>query len=316
MLKLSSQAPKHRSMHDALTCAPHPLRRTRARHAARLAAVLGAALAAAAAATPAGAAVPGGNGNDTGTVPPHAVPQRAPRHSARVNQVSARSATLGPRVLAQGASGEDVAVLQDWLTRRGFRVPSTGYFGPVTQGEVAAFQTARGLQPDGVVGPRTLTAIGLREPLLSWGLRTDSRRFGWLRVIPGSGGIRVDARIMRDVEALIFRYDLRITAGYAPGGHATYGEHPLGLAIDAVPADGNWARAAQLAAAFRWRSDCGSTGCSGQLADPFRFIGYNGYPGHGDPAHAGGNAHIHLSWMHSSTAPNTRARWIVRFRAP
>jgi hypothetical protein len=34
---------------------------------------------------------------------------------------------------------------------------------------------------------------------------------------------------------------------------------------------------------------------------PFRFVGYNGYPGHGDPAHCDCNAHLHLSWLTSAS---------------
>jgi hypothetical protein len=31
-----------------------------------------------------------------------------------------------------------------------------------------------------------------------------------------------------------------------------------------------------------------------------QFIGYNGYPLHGDPSHAGSNAHLHISWQSST----------------
>jgi len=47
-----------------------------------------------------------------------------------------------------------------------------------------------------------------------------------------------------------------------------------------------------------------------------RFIGYNGYPGHGDPAHAGANAHIHFSWVHAPAAPYTQAAWVDVFEVP
>lgn len=258
-------------------------------------------------------------GNDTGTTPPRGTPQTStpvPEARGRRQAIAARSSGLGPRVLAQGMSGEDVAAVQDWLTKRGYPVSSTGYFGPITDGRVRAFQGAHRLAADGVVGPRTLSAFGLYDPIASGGVVSDARSRPWLYAIPGTGGIRVDTRIHGDVEALIVRYDLRVTAAYAAGGHAAGGEHPLGLALDAVPADGNWARADQLASDLGWRSSCGSTGCAGRLPAPFRFIGYNGYPGHGDPAHAGSNAHIHLSWNHTPTAPNSRAYSVQRFRAP
>jgi hypothetical protein len=44
-----------------------------------------------------------------------------------------------------------------------------------------------------------------------------------------------------------------------------------------------------------------------------RFIGYNGYPGHGDPSHAGANAHIHFSWLHAPAIPNSQAAWVDVF---
>lgn len=281
------------------------------------AATLGAcALSAAAAPAAPAAAAPGHN--DTGTVPPRGVAQRAPAASVRASRVyTARSATLGPRVLGVGAGGEDVAALQDWLSRRGHRVPSTGYFGPVTQRQVKAFQRTKKLTADGVVGPKTYFALGLHDPLRSYGIRRVRASGGWLAAIPGTGGIRADRRIVRDIEELIVYYDLRITAAYAAGGHATRGEHPMGLAIDAVPADGNWSRAMQLAHDMGWNARCAANGTNPTCAyAPYRFIEYNGYPGGGDPAHAGYNAHIHLSWLHTPTRYNHRAWRIKVFRAP
>jgi hypothetical protein len=43
------------------------------------------------------------------------------------------------------------------------------------------------------------------------------------------------------------------------------------------------------------------------VREPFRVILYNGYPGHGDPAHASANAHIHFSWQHAPAQPFTPA---------
>jgi hypothetical protein len=40
-----------------------------------------------------------------------------------------------------------------------------------------------------------------------------------------------------------------------------------------------------------------------------RVILYGGYPGHGDPAHAGGNAHIHV-WQHAPARPFTATAWV------
>jgi hypothetical protein len=134
----------------------------------------------------------------------------------------------------------------------------------------------------------------------------------WLAPLPGTS-LRCDARIVPDVLYLLARFHLRATSCYRDDGANDLGEHPLGLALDAVPADGDWSHALAAAQAFGWSAACGSTGCAGQLRPPMRFIGYNGYPGHGDPAHAGANAHIHFSWLHAPAAPYTQAAWVEVF---
>ena len=68
-------------------------------------------------------------------------------------------ATLGDRVLSKGMAGNDVKTLQMLLTRRGFEVPATGYFGKITKRKVRGFQSSRGLTADGVVGPMTRDAF-------------------------------------------------------------------------------------------------------------------------------------------------------------
>jgi len=134
----------------------------------------------------------------------------------------------------------------------------------------------------------------------------------WLAPLPGTD-LSCDARIIPDVEYILGHFGLRATSCYRNDGPDDGGEHPLGLALDAVPVDGDWSRALSAAEAFGWRSTCGSTGCAGQLPPPMRFIGYNGYPGHGDPAHAGANAHIHFSWLHAPAAPYSQAAWVDVF---
>ena len=130
----------------------------------------------------------------------------------------------------------------------------------------------------------------------------------WLLQVPGSRVV-CDRRIVADVQLLLERYKMTATACYSAGGpHKALGEHPLGLAIDAVPAaGGSWDLLAKAAHDFGWRDICGPSGCAGQLPSPFRFIGWNGYPGHGDPAHAGAQAHLHFSWQHTPALPGTPA---------
>jgi hypothetical protein len=67
---------------------------------------------------------------------------------------------FGTRTIAPGMKGWDVAVLQYLLTRR--RLLSTepdGQFGPQTEAAVMRFQRARGLAPDGIVGPATAARL-------------------------------------------------------------------------------------------------------------------------------------------------------------
>lgn len=138
----------------------------------------------------------------------------------------------------------------------------------------------------------------------------------WLAPVPGTSAV-CDRRIVPDVVAILRRYRLAAGDCFALSGHSRVGEHPLGLGIDLVPGEGgSWDHAAQAVRDLGWRPACGATGCAGQLPSPFRFIGYNGYPGHGDPAHAGGNAHIHISWQHTPAAPGTPAARVQTLLPP
>lgn len=63
-------------------------------------------------------------------------------------------------VLRPGSSGSPVTNLQNRLRQLGyFSGSSTGYYGSVTSSAVRRFQAARGLQVDGLAGPRTLAAL-------------------------------------------------------------------------------------------------------------------------------------------------------------
>ena len=102
------------------------------------------------------------------------------------------------------------------------------------------------------------------------------------------------------------RYAIRVTACYSI--HSAAGEHPLGAAIDAVPEPPHtWqATTGAVARLAGWKPSCAASGVAPACArPPFRFVAYNGYPGHGDPAHCqacGGGAHLHLSWLTSASA--------------
>ena len=140
-----------------------------------------------------------------------------------------------------------------------------------------------------------------------------SQSGAWLAPLPGFPGERCDARIVPDVVALAAAYRLQVTDCFGGAPHAIGGEHPLGLAIDAVPADGNWDHTLSMARAFGWTEACASTGCAGR--GPFRVVLYNGYPSHGDPRHSS-IPHIHVSWQHAPAEPFTPARWVRTLIAP
>jgi hypothetical protein len=139
----------------------------------------------------------------------------------------------------------------------------------------------------------------------------------WLAPVPGTG-MSCDARIVGDVRFVLQRFGLRLTACFAASGHAAGGEHPLGLATDLVPVDGDWDRTLAAARSFGWSPGCAANGCAGSARAPMRVVLYNGYPGHGDPAHCSPPscaAHLHLSWLHAATAPLTPAAWVDVLRA-
>lgn len=125
---------------------------------------------------------------------------------------------------------------------------------------------------------------------------------------PGYSPEPVDARILPDAEWVLDSYGLRVTAGRETG-HESHGE---GTALDMVPAAGNshqdWVQSAQrLAEDLGWIPSCGYSGLNTEfggacpLVPAIRFIGYNGFPGHGE-----GN-HIHVSWQDSLSPGATGA---------
>ncbi|MFH9606021.1 peptidoglycan-binding protein [Streptomyces sp. NPDC017448] len=58
-------------------------------------------------------------------------------------------------VISQGATGDRVREIQCLLGYHGHGVTVDGQFGPATKSAVTAFQRARGIGADGIVGPST-----------------------------------------------------------------------------------------------------------------------------------------------------------------
>jgi hypothetical protein len=115
--------------------------------------------------------------------------------------------------------------------------------------------------------------------------------------IPGQPGMTIDERLVADLAFLRAKFHIVVTAGYAPTGHASGGEHPLGLAVDLVPgSDGSWDDIDALA---RWAEPQ-----QNHPRPPFRWVGYDG-----DPNHGRGN-HLHLSWIHGPAPAGPPAPWV------
>jgi peptidoglycan hydrolase-like protein with peptidoglycan-binding domain len=81
--------------------------------------------------------------------------------NSRLSAVStpAQPSPSSAGLLQQGNRGDAVVTLQNKLTRWGYAVPATGYFGSMTANAVLNFQRARGLKVDGIVGSATQGAL-------------------------------------------------------------------------------------------------------------------------------------------------------------
>ena len=67
-----------------------------------------------------------------------------------------------------GDQGAEIAEIQAALASQGYDVTADGDFGPATQAAVAAFQSANGLDNDGLVGAMTYqTLMGRNMPVVS-----------------------------------------------------------------------------------------------------------------------------------------------------
>lgn len=68
-------------------------------------------------------------------------------------------------VLRIGSKGPEVRRAQTLLAAHGFRTgPADGKFGESTRAAVIAFQRSEAMLADGIVGPRTASALGITDP--------------------------------------------------------------------------------------------------------------------------------------------------------
>lgn len=92
-----------------------------------------------------------------------AQPAQPPAQPAPQQPAATQPASGTRPQLQLGSTGPDVVFLQKRLIAFGYYLTPDGQFGPKTQSAVRSFQSANGLQPDGVVGALTWAKLGTRE---------------------------------------------------------------------------------------------------------------------------------------------------------
>ncbi|MFP2930115.1 peptidoglycan-binding domain-containing protein [Pyxidicoccus sp. 3LG] len=95
----------------------------------------------------------------------------------------------GP-TLKQGHSGAPVTALQNRLNQLGFNAGTAdGQFGPKTAAAVKAFQKAKGLVADGIVGPKTWDKLGIKVS-------------GTPSTPPSTGGVRGNSALANNARSV------------------------------------------------------------------------------------------------------------------
>jgi hypothetical protein len=123
----------------------------------------------------------------------------------------------GRRLLRRGMVGWDVSVLQFLLARRGFRFGRLdGRFGSRTQAALIRFQHSAHLEPDGVLGARTSSALCSRAPC-AFRVLGPARRFAHYLVRPGDNLTAIATRYRLPL-AVITRANSLDPADLLPAG--------------------------------------------------------------------------------------------------
>jgi peptidoglycan hydrolase-like protein with peptidoglycan-binding domain len=139
------------------------------------------------------------------------------------------SAVHFSRPLAPGSTGSDVTALQTLLAKEGFfNGPVTGYFGPLTEAAVAAFQTHNGLEPVGSVGPKTCA-------LLNSLLGPSNTPSGASAPIPASSSSVVKTSAQTDIPLSLPAIALTFGTGGEGGGGGASSNNIIASTPDTTP---------------------------------------------------------------------------------
>ncbi|HEY9688656.1 MAG TPA: peptidoglycan-binding protein [Coleofasciculaceae cyanobacterium] len=112
------------------------------------------------------------------------------------------------------SSARTVAI-QNRLRALGFfKARSTGYYGPITRQAVQAFQRSRGLTADGVVGPKTRSALFGSGSTPSRSYRVNSGRYGTLTGSIGMGETSARVATLQAKLRTLGYFNSRTNTGY------------------------------------------------------------------------------------------------------
>jgi peptidoglycan hydrolase-like protein with peptidoglycan-binding domain len=160
--------------------------------------------------------------------------------------------SLGDRIpVKRGMSGHDIKVLQDFLTRAGFKVSVDGEFGASTEKAVKKFETAQTRTVDGMMDAADIDALrtlageddpgaGTMPTQLAPG---DTAQIGsdGLAIAPASAPPQVQAIIAagNQIASKPYKYGgghgKWNDSGYDCSGSVSYALHGAGLLEDAMP---------------------------------------------------------------------------------
>lgn len=132
---------------------------------------------------------------------------------------------VGPKTrrVLFGRGDRAAAFIRAWWVvpvQKALRVQVDGLYGPQSRAAVRAFQARKGLVVDGIVGPKTLAALGIRR-----GKQQHHHGGGGGNAAPsGAAGPASVTRSLWDELAIAKRQGLRLISGHRPGALISAGK--------------------------------------------------------------------------------------------